>query len=182
VTAQQFTWSFEYENGPAKGTVSPDLYLPVDKPVLLEITSKDVIHSFWVPQFGQKQDAVPGQVNPLVITPTRLGTYPVICTELCGLGHALMRRQSIVMSQADFAVQAVGEEHHRNHAAGADPVHHERAERGRQGSFRGERLRRLRTRSPRRQRQVRSARTWISSLRRRSVPASRSSRLSESRS
>jgi len=103
VTAQQFTWSFEYENGPAKGTVSPDLYLPVDKPVLLEITSKDVIHSFWVPQFGQKQDAVPGQVNPLVITPTRLGTYPVICTELCGLGHALMRRQSIVMSQADFA-------------------------------------------------------------------------------
>jgi cytochrome c oxidase subunit II len=105
VTAQQFTWSFEYLNGPAKGVVSPDLYLPVGKTVRLEITSKDVLHSFWVPQFGQKQDAVPGRVNPLKITPTKLGTYPVICTELCGLGHALMRRQAIVLSQSDFAAK-----------------------------------------------------------------------------
>jgi cytochrome c oxidase subunit 2 len=105
VTAEQFTWSFQYLNGPAKGVVSPDLYLPLGKSVRLEITSKDVLHSFWVPEFGQKQDAVPGQVNPLKITPTRLGTYPVICTELCGLGHALMRRQAIVLSQADFAAR-----------------------------------------------------------------------------
>ena len=105
VTAQQFTWSFKYLDGPAKGVVSPDLYLPIDRSVKLEITSLDVLHSFWVPEFGQKQDAVPGEVNPLKITPTRLGTYPVICTELCGLGHALMRRRSIVLSQADFAAK-----------------------------------------------------------------------------
>jgi len=103
VTAQQFTWSFKYLNGPAKGVVSPDLYLPIHRSVRLEITSLDVIHSFWVPQFAQKQDAVPGQINPLKITPTKLGTYPVICTELCGLGHALMRRQAIVLSASDFA-------------------------------------------------------------------------------
>jgi len=105
VTAEQFTWVFEYLDGPAKGVVSPDLYAPIDRSTILEITSKDVLHSFWVPQFGQKQDAVPGEVNPLKITPTKLGTYPVICTELCGLGHALMRRRAIVLSQADFAAK-----------------------------------------------------------------------------
>jgi cytochrome c oxidase subunit II len=105
VTAEQFTWVFQYLDGPAKGVVSPDLYMPVDRSMQLEITSRDVLHSFWVPEFGQKQDAVPGRTNPLKITPDRLGTYPVICTELCGLGHSLMRRQAIVLSQADFAAR-----------------------------------------------------------------------------
>jgi cytochrome c oxidase subunit 2 len=110
VTAEQFTWVFTYESGDAKGIVSPDLYLPVDRSTILEITSKDVLHSFWVPEFGQKQDAVPGRTNPIKITPTKIGTYPVICTELCGLGHALMRRSAIVMSAADFKAKrwAVG--------------------------------------------------------------------------
>jgi cytochrome c oxidase subunit II len=61
-----------------------------------------VIHSFWVPEFGQKEDAVPGLVTNLVITPKRLGTFPVICTELCGLGHALMRSEAQVMTAAKF--------------------------------------------------------------------------------
>jgi cytochrome c oxidase subunit II len=102
VTAEQFTWVFTYENGAAKGVVSPDLYLPVDKTAKLEIEARDVLHSFWVPEFGQKQDAVPGRVNPLKVTPTRTGTYPVICTELCGLGHALMRRKAVVLTAAEF--------------------------------------------------------------------------------
>jgi cytochrome c oxidase subunit 2 len=102
VMAEQFTWVFTYKDGPGHGVSLPDLYLPKDRAVELEIQSKDVIHSFWVPEFGQKQDAVPGRTNPLKITATRIGTYPVICTELCGLGHALMRRQAIVLSQADF--------------------------------------------------------------------------------
>jgi cytochrome c oxidase subunit 2 len=102
VTAEQFTWTFNYTDGPGKGVTLPDLYLPKDRSVILEIGSRDVIHSFWVPEFGQKQDAVPGRTNPLKITATRIGTYPVICTELCGLGHALMRRQAIVLSQAKF--------------------------------------------------------------------------------
>jgi cytochrome c oxidase subunit II len=98
VLAQQFAWTFEYANG----TKSPILRLPLDRPVKLQITAADVLHSFWVPEFGQKQDAVPGQVNDLVITPTRTGTFPVICTELCGLGHSTMRSTTIVMNKADF--------------------------------------------------------------------------------
>ena len=72
VTAEQFTWVFTYENGPAKGVVSPNLYLPLDRTAKLNIESRDVLHSFWVPEFGQKQDAVPGRVNPLKVTPTKL--------------------------------------------------------------------------------------------------------------
>ncbi|MBV8217764.1 MAG: cytochrome c oxidase subunit II [Solirubrobacterales bacterium] len=98
VTGIQFAWSFTYPNG----QTYPILRLPIDQHVKLEITSNDVIHSFWVPNFAQKQDAVPGQINPLVITPDRLGHYPVICTELCGLGHALMRSEAIVMSAGDY--------------------------------------------------------------------------------
>ena len=64
VTAEQFTWVFTYENGPAKGVVSPNLYLPLDRTAKLNIESRDVLHSFWVPEFGQKQDAVPGRVEP----------------------------------------------------------------------------------------------------------------------
>jgi len=94
VVAQQFAWTFEYPNGVKSGR----LVLPKDKHTKLEITAKDVIHSFWVPQLSQKQDAVPGQVNKLVVTPTRTGTFPVICTELCGLGHALMRSEVEVMT------------------------------------------------------------------------------------
>ncbi len=106
VTAQQFAWLFTYP-GFDKVT-SSTLRLPVDVPVQLRLRALDVIHSFWVPQFGQKQDAVPGMVTKLVITPKRLGTFPVICTELCGLGHALMRSESIVTSRDKFTSWANG--------------------------------------------------------------------------
>jgi cytochrome c oxidase subunit 2 len=64
--------------------------------------SLDVIHSVFVPQFSQKEDIVPGLVTQLHITPTRIGTFPLECTELCGLGHSLMRTQAIVMEPAAF--------------------------------------------------------------------------------
>jgi cytochrome c oxidase subunit 2 len=99
VTAQQFAWQFTYPDGNTYGV----LRLPLDRGTKLQITSKDVIHSFWVPELAQKQDAVPGAVNDLVITPTRAGTYDVICTELCGLGHAAMRTRAIVMPKKQFA-------------------------------------------------------------------------------
>ena len=99
VHAQQFAWSFTYPNGKTFGFLT----LPTGRHTKLDITSGDVIHSFWVPEFSQKQDAVPGQHNMLVVTPTRVGTYPVICTELCGLGHALMRSHVDVVSPADYA-------------------------------------------------------------------------------
>jgi cytochrome c oxidase subunit 2 len=101
VTAQQFAWTFQYPA--SKGLTTSSLRLPLGEAVELKMQSKDVIHSFWVPQFGQKQDVVPGITTRLVITPKRLGTYPVVCTELCGEGHALMRSQAIVMKPAAFA-------------------------------------------------------------------------------
>ena len=100
VTAQQFAWSFEYPK--YKGLTSSTLRLPIHEAVELKMRSKDVIHSFWVPQFSQKQDVVPGLTTRLIITPKRLGTYPVVCTELCGEGHALMRAQAIVMKPKAF--------------------------------------------------------------------------------
>ncbi len=100
VTAQQFFWSYRY---PEFGNKESDvLRLPVNRSIVLHMTSKDVIHSFWVPEFRQKQDIVPGIHPTLHITPTKVGTYPVICTELCGLGHALMRSRAIVMTDDAF--------------------------------------------------------------------------------
>jgi cytochrome c oxidase subunit 2 len=101
VTAQQFAWSFTYPK--YKGLTVSQLHLPLNEAVELKMQSKDVIHSFWVPQFGQKQDVVPGITTRLVITPKRLGTYAVVCTELCGEGHALMRSEAIVMKPTAFA-------------------------------------------------------------------------------
>ena len=100
VTARQFAWTFSY---PGQGNLtSAQLRLPVGRSTELHLTALDVIHSFWVPEFGQKQDALPGQDTKVVITPTKVGTYPVICTELCGLGHALMRTSAIVMKPSAF--------------------------------------------------------------------------------
>jgi cytochrome c oxidase subunit II len=100
VTAQQFFWSYSY---PSYGNKqSAVLRLPVDRSVVLRMTAKDVIHSFWVPEFRQKQDLTPGTNPTLHITPNKLGTYPVICTELCGVGHGLMRSRVIVMEPDAF--------------------------------------------------------------------------------
>jgi cytochrome c oxidase subunit 2 len=107
VTAQQFAWQFEYANGPAEGTTVTTLRLPLDRTVELSMRSKDVIHSFWVPEFGQKMDVLPWvdefpHPTTLPITPTKVGTFPIICTELCGLGHSLMRSRVVVMRAGEF--------------------------------------------------------------------------------
>jgi cytochrome c oxidase subunit II len=100
VTAQQFFWSYRYPTyGNKKSYV---LRLPVDRSIVLYMNALDVIHSFWVPEFRQKQDLVPGIHPKLHITPDKVGTYPVICTELCGSGHALMRSRVVVMEPAAF--------------------------------------------------------------------------------
>jgi cytochrome c oxidase subunit II len=98
VTGQQFVWSFEY---PGKVT-SNELVLPVDQPVKFEIRSRDVIHSFWVPQFRLKSDAVPGITTSYRLTPDRLGAYQVVCTELCGIGHATMRAPVRVLPRGEY--------------------------------------------------------------------------------
>ncbi len=100
VLAQQFEFTFSYPD--AKNVTSPVLMLPKDRSVELYMRSLDVIHSVFVPQFSQKEDIVPGLVTQLHITPTRLGTFPLECTELCGLGHSLMRTQAVVVEPAAF--------------------------------------------------------------------------------
>jgi len=99
VTTQQFAYYFTYPNGM---TYHDALRIPLGRHVLLDLESNDVIHSFWVPAFAQKSDAVPGLHNKIVITPTKVGTYPIICTQLCGLGHALMRNRAIVLSPTAY--------------------------------------------------------------------------------
>src|ERR687892_2623403 len=81
VTAQQFAWRFEY---PEEGVTSTELHVPVDRQVEFSMTAIDVIHSFWVPEWRVKKDAVPGITTSVVATPDREGRFQVICTELCG--------------------------------------------------------------------------------------------------
>ena len=101
VIASSFAWRFDY---PDEGISSPVLNVPQGRQIAFRITSvdTDVIHSFWVPEFRVKQDAVPGQVNTLRITPTHVGQYKVRCAELCGVGHAYMLAEVNVMEPADF--------------------------------------------------------------------------------
>jgi cytochrome c oxidase subunit 2 len=83
--------------------VGNELRLPLDKPALIELTSKDVIHDFFVPAFRIKQDIVPGMEIPLWIQPTRAGHYELACAQLCGFGHSLMRGDVYVQSPDEFA-------------------------------------------------------------------------------
>jgi cytochrome c oxidase subunit II len=101
VTGEQFTWTFEYAGQKAKVT-SNQLYLPEGRSVEFHVRSKDVIHDFWVPEFRQKIDAVPGITTKYRITPNRLGAYPVVCAELCGLGHSTMRQTVHVLPRQEF--------------------------------------------------------------------------------
>jgi cytochrome c oxidase subunit 2 len=97
VEGEQWAWHFEY---PASGVKSPELHIPVDRRVRLNIKSEDVIHSFWVPAFGIKQDAVPGRTTHIYMTATYTGSFPGMCAELCGLGHTGMTTNVVVSEQA----------------------------------------------------------------------------------
>jgi cytochrome c oxidase subunit II len=99
VTGQQFTWTFEY---PSEKLTSPELVLPVDRPIEFKIQTKDVIHSFWVPQFRLKSDAVPGLTTTIRLTPDKPGRYEVVCAELCGIGHSTMRQFVRVLPASEF--------------------------------------------------------------------------------
>jgi cytochrome c oxidase subunit 2 len=99
VTGRQFIWSFEY---PKEKVTSNELVLPVDRPVDFRINTEDVIHSFWVPQFRLKSDAVPGLTTKVRVTPDRVGDWEVVCTELCGFGHSAMRAFVRVVPKARY--------------------------------------------------------------------------------
>ena len=98
VTGEQFAWTFTYprEITGGKPLSTTELYLPINRSVEFRIHAKDVLHDFWVPAFRMKMDAVPGITTHYRITPDKLGTFPVVCAELCGLGHATMRSAVLI--------------------------------------------------------------------------------------
>ena len=101
VFSQQFAWSFGYpgkENAYSEGV----LHVPVDRQVQFKMHAQDVIHSFWVPEWRIKKDAVPGITTTAIVTPDKVGHYQLICTELCGFGHAAMRAEVIVEPAPEF--------------------------------------------------------------------------------
>ncbi len=100
VTGQQFTWTFQYPS--EKLEDAKELVLPVNRPVDFKIHTKDVLHSFWVPQFRLKSDAVPGLTTEIRVTPNRVGNYEVVCAELCGIGHSTMRQYVRVVPASEF--------------------------------------------------------------------------------
>ena len=102
VISQQFAWAFEYPQPSGPPVRSEELLLPVGRPVEFRVESKDVIHSFFVPDFRIKQDAVPGNVSTTNATPSKVGSFPIVCAELCGLGHATMRQTVEVMPTSKF--------------------------------------------------------------------------------
>jgi cytochrome c oxidase subunit 2 len=107
VTGFQFGWSFEY---PDAGVTSPELYLPRGRQVKFEITSRDVIHSFWVPEFRIKQDAVPGRWTELRVTPTETGDYRIRCAEMCGYAHSAMYAPVVVVEPDQFEAWLQGQQ------------------------------------------------------------------------
>lgn len=106
VTGQQWWWEYVYPSvdGPSglPLTTSGEMVIPVGQKVKLEITSRDVIHSFWIPALNGKKDAVPGRQHELWIEADRPGQYYGQCTEFCGLSHANMRQQVIALNQVDY--------------------------------------------------------------------------------
>jgi cytochrome c oxidase subunit II len=121
VTAFQWQWRFAYpdfktanknplfvEGTSGQTKVLPTLHLPLDRPIHFHLESQDVIHDFFIPNFLFKRDVVPGHPNDFVMTPSRLGTFPGKCAELCGLYHSRMLFNVVIQSQAQFQVWAQG--------------------------------------------------------------------------
>lgn len=96
-------WFDDFRYPGVHGIVTDEMHLPLGVPVTLHVSSSDVIHSFWLPSMRIKADMIPGMINTLRFTPTRIGTYPIICTEFCGTLHGTMNKQVVVIEpQAKF--------------------------------------------------------------------------------
>ncbi|MBA3866758.1 MAG: cytochrome c oxidase subunit II [Solirubrobacterales bacterium] len=107
VFSQQYAWSFGY---PGKDNVysQGELHVPVYRQIQFKMHAQDVIHSFWVPEWRIKKDNVPGITTTAIVTPDRVGTYQLICTELCGFGHASMRATVVVEPPGQFQKWVAG--------------------------------------------------------------------------
>jgi len=98
VTGRMWSWSFEYENG----KTSDRLYVPVNTPVKVDIHSTDVLHSFYIPAFRVKKDAVPGMTTYVWFTAPDIGSYDIFCAEYCGVGHSSMITTVEVLTRDEF--------------------------------------------------------------------------------
>jgi cytochrome c oxidase subunit 2 len=124
VTAQQFEWSYQYPPSVTGGAPlnTYQLYIPQGESVKFELHSRDVIHAFWIPAFRLQEDVVPGITTHWRVTATRLGTYPIVCNLLCGLGHSLMRSKVHVVALAQFERWVKGQRAAGATAAAAGPA------------------------------------------------------------
>jgi len=98
VSAQKWSWTFTYPNG----AISNTLYLPANQPVELSMTSKDVLHGFWIPELSIQKDVVPGRIMNIWINGIVPGKYILQCAEYCGAGHSLMLANVVVESREEF--------------------------------------------------------------------------------
>ncbi len=105
VTAKKWMWIFAYPDGESSNAT---MYVPVGRPVKLVMTSRDVIHSFFVPEFRLKQDVVPGRMTTMWFEATAPGVYPILCAEYCGTEHSTMRGQVIAVPQAEYRAHLEG--------------------------------------------------------------------------
>lgn len=108
ITANGFMWDWQFEypnpNGGANA-IDNDLYLPLNTPVELTLTSRDVLHAVWIPTMRVKKDVVPGRFNRIQVTATKEGTYDLYCAEYCGDSHSMMRRKVHVLNAEAFAAK-----------------------------------------------------------------------------
>ncbi len=102
VTGKQWLWEFTYKKDNLEFTTTEVMYVPVNKPVVLEMTATDVLHSFYVPSFRVKRDTVPGMITRVNFTATKKGDFKIYCTEFCGTSHSRMRGIVRVVSEERF--------------------------------------------------------------------------------
>ncbi len=109
VESDQFEWFAMYPGPDGELETADDIeapinviHVPINQPVILRLTSRDVLHSFFVPVLRLKQDAIPGTIIPVWFEATKAGEYEIVCAELCGLGHYRMRGRLIVENETDF--------------------------------------------------------------------------------
>ncbi len=100
VTAQMWVWKFTYKNG----ITSDSLYIPVNRPVKAHLTSLDVNHSFYIPEFRIKKDVIPGRKNFTWFIADKVGKYQILCAEYCGLNHSYMLNKVIVLTADEFSI------------------------------------------------------------------------------
>jgi cytochrome c oxidase subunit 2 len=102
VEAIGYQFGFQFRYPKLADPITGELHLPAGVPVTVDITSRDVLHGFWVPELRMKADMVPGQVAQIHVTPTVAGTYRIICTEFCGVAHSNMYAKLVIEPKADF--------------------------------------------------------------------------------